>query len=1665
LGSEVFAGVASLADLAIRARELSIGQFPDQVWQGAALARRIDAAIYTELTRDLDAPDFDDFLAELMVQRVEGPGAAAQLRPSDREKFYQRWPDSPQWKALAQQLLNLLSPAADPLDRLTLEAVASPESAVSTFESLYDAADLAFDLARCESLLKVLRERNLLLSVGLRSALAEREQYLATRVQFLEDFYRTVSYLDRGETLRNLRDFLGTPFLGRRLRLRKSWMLNIYGKGGSGKSMFLRWAISRHLVPAQSKMRVAVARLDIDYLNRSLLLQQPWLALLSLAVQLNSQLPGLPFSTLMGPDDVKLRNWLHNRSPVMSSDELERLRGVGKTWEFGIKDKFSRGLRDTRAIVFLDTVEELSVHYPLVLERMVRLFAEVRQQSTGLLVVFSGRYPIFAPERKFRDATAAEWAQWKSDCGEMEIGAFEPAESRRYLTELRLLNPQQPIEEIVKVSRGNPFILALFADLASGRVLAAEEVLQSRVQFEYLIERIIDRIPDEDVEPGDDADVQKQKRIQRALRWMLRYIVVRRELTKEFAEGVLAGFLFDELLGRKNLDDANNLAIAGKRYENTRRWHKLDAPVDFKDIWAALESYASASSWISGSGDLLKPQPEIVVPMRQLLTQAPEKYPIFPRLHRAAAEHFEKQAQGAFSPAAMLSEALYHRFQGEGQGASQWWDVYLKRCRESAAGPAAVQDLADSLFSDDYRDENRQPLLLHFGSSSIIDTKTLSAAALEAVMAGLIRSLREPDVQNEIVRDGMKQRLDDLLFYGCDMSDPRVDLVLAGCPLLGIEHVLGRSAPLPVPAELNDRDEQVAAALLAAAGSGYAEALRLASEWPARNFPQRFVRELAARADLAAGRVEEAFAGFEWSLNDALVTIAGESQRLMEELAETGYALGEWKKVDEFAVRTAASFPSALRWRFRLAIESFRYGAVTQSMALRSAALTDETADLAGATFNFGAAQEGYDRARALYQQGHDARGDSRTALKCANYLLDHFGSPARARQVAGPLLETRVFADARIELDTWLLGVRLAARRGAVEDARALYGSALEVAEKSPIVPRTYKSLVMATLLAEGIATEPDVDAFLREVERWPAPARAWAMRPFLYGQLDARSPTRATLPAMAGDVPAPYIAAAMIFFGQESMAAEVLESALTPLSIERDADLMAVCYRVAGRIRSGRITPGPDWVPAWLASGAIQPGYAAVVLLEEAERRFASGNLAAAWDVLNKTQPFRSALDEDSQWAPRFARLENALDDRLPDLVSLSRNLAAVPLPVLLTPAALVTVEVKPELLELSLELEAHLPGQDARASTRRAGPGNVLVRAARKGGLYPDAYAKAVNEKSGGGLSSWLKRIANFLTTGDPGPLGVELVRRQLSEFWPRSTMRLPGGTGVNCSSPMLNAVPWELIAGEAMGPRFFRMQSEAPLPDTLRYLRRAIEAIGLPPGTPGTWQAFVSHLGGQQRFREEIVKRLAETGKRNVLIIAASAERQRLEQHTYSARGLDLQRMYSRFQLATTHLPLEAEWTQEIRPFSVVHIVAPVGETVSPREAFLSRGEGTNPLRAEALTGMFNRWASAEKEPNRLRPFVIFEVAENLSDPGRTLLLRNSFASRIFIEGTRGVLAIGPYGAAAQAAQIALLVERIAGANMPIGDLHAWFLGQADHPHPALFMPDPDLPLWD
>jgi hypothetical protein len=221
--------------------------------------------------------------------------------------------------------------------------------------------------------------------------------------------------------------------------------------------------------------------------------------------------------------------------------------------------------------------------------------------------------------------------------------------------------------------------------------------------------------------------------------------------------------------------------------------------------------------------------------------------------------------------------------------------------------------------------------------------------------------------------------------------------------------------------------------------------------------------------------------------------------------------------------------------------------------------------------------------------------------------------------------------------------------------------------------------------------------------------------------------------------------------------------------------------------------------------------------------------------------------------------------------------------------------------------------------------------------------------------------------------------------------------------------------------------------------------------------------VNSLGGVGAFRKELLQRLKPRNPIGVLILQADAEAERQRRSGYGYAGVRLEEEYLQRGFQVIRRPLRIEWLSELgqgaRP-SVAHISAAIGESFVPREVYLTGGDSGEPIRTEALSRVFAAWPE-----NQLRPFVILDIVDNPFDAGRTLLLRNAFAAHLFLEATRGVLAIGPYPSDSLSRIIRSFIMNMGMESAAIADLHTRLWSLVGNPRPSLFTLDPDLPVWD
>ncbi|MBL8213661.1 MAG: hypothetical protein JNK87_23280, partial [Bryobacterales bacterium] len=493
---------------------------PEPLWARLALLVTFDQVIYQETIREFPtAPSFSSLTTSGMVRSFDVERGEFALTAAKRADALAEQAASARedLAGFAQRIVASLDPAV-PSNRwniLAASLVAQPQQAAALFTDLYNAADESFDLAECSRLIDVLSARVVLLNDNLNSLWKNAEAYYRSRSLFVTDYYRSATYLKRsartnaeGESTppveAQFESFWSSP---------QTWLLNVYGKGGSGKTMFVRWLIARRCLPRRNNQPpIAVARVDFDDVDLDSFDRFPELLLGPIMTQLSTQLPGRPFQTEASKFQQYAAYLKRGTRPSEQSDNTIRLNMNAAV--SGLQSE----LGNHAVLVVLDTCEEPLIHRKAAFERMLAIFAQVHSTCPGVRLLVSGRYRLNEKGLTSHQSITAA----------VEVPPFSIPESRRYLVQNRGMKQGALVNAIAARGGGNPFVLSLFAELVaeSPKEWTAKAVREApSADLIYLLERVILRIPHP------------------AVRWLVRYAAIPRLLTRDFAEKVIGPWL------------------------------------------------------------------------------------------------------------------------------------------------------------------------------------------------------------------------------------------------------------------------------------------------------------------------------------------------------------------------------------------------------------------------------------------------------------------------------------------------------------------------------------------------------------------------------------------------------------------------------------------------------------------------------------------------------------------------------------------------------------------------------------------------------------------------------------------------------------------------------------------------------------------------------------------------------------------------------------------------------------------------------------------------------------------------------------------------------------------------------------------------------------------
>lgn len=679
--------------------ELFLNDEQRRLFELLQLPRRFDRTLCTELLQPAaavaSATALDALIEAGLVQPVAGragwwqvgersPAAAVTATAAGTPAAASAdWaPLGLRWRQLHQDLARWFDRfgADGELEALYHRLCSQEAGGEATWALQYDAARDGFNLARCETLLQLLDECARFVSPELATRGTRERGLLAARAAFADDHLRTSRYLERAPLLQAFEALL---------RDGQHFILQLHAPGGSGKTMFLRWLGPRWCLPRG----VPIARVDFDFLDASERGLASAFMLGKLAERLDPQLSGAPLFELLR-DVAEERRRALAQPEVFDTQALARLEAEVRERLAGVLVERCAG---QPVLLVFDTMEDATLKHQVNVMALVQAVAALRARllalapdaaaAPRLVLILSGRYTLAEQYPEVQQAFAAQLVVFR-------IEPFGAAEARRYLQQRLAGCAQAPspavLAAVLERAHGNPFKLSLYADiLLSSPTLGLAELGRGvDVDMLYLIERVLRRIPDP------------------ALRWLLRYGVLARRLTRGFVEQVLLVPLRRSLRGDRRNDDPARDGVTH------RDWPRLwlagaGAPLqaaDVAELWRRLREYASASSWISvdaAGADAVVIQPTVSHAMRRALLQ--QDRPVVVQIHRAAIRHARRSAD-----AAAQADLTYHDFQLRGARAARAWWLRVQAADQQVHDLDATEALAAVVLSEDLRQTELQ---------------------------------------------------------------------------------------------------------------------------------------------------------------------------------------------------------------------------------------------------------------------------------------------------------------------------------------------------------------------------------------------------------------------------------------------------------------------------------------------------------------------------------------------------------------------------------------------------------------------------------------------------------------------------------------------------------------------------------------------------------------------------------------------------------------------------------------------------------------------------------------------------------------------------------------------------------------------------------------------
>jgi cellulose synthase operon protein C len=1594
-----------------------------------SVVRTFDAPLIELLTAEGPVDAGIEPLLELgfgeAVPDLEG---VYRLRDTIRSDNLRRWwdddADTPvpaRLAELSRRLVEEYDKRGEPVEALYHELAADPSAAIPRFEALYAAADAAFDLPRCRDLVDVLGERLPMLGTAGGELRNRYRRYLDARGFWLDDWYRTARFLEPRRTHAAIEELLRGD----------ERALQLWARGGMGKTILLRWLIARKCVPEPE--RIACARVDFDMIDAVAAVHAPGLVLLELAAQLNQQLDEAPFLELLR-EHGHLRERLRLRPAPASS--ATPTGSVTPTEADDIRTRVELILAELppskRVLLVLDTLEvALLVGAGGRSDALVPLLeavAQLHDQAPAARVILSGRYDL--SERVDRFSSLFPTAR------SVEVSGFEDDEARHYLVEKRELEQGPVLESAVQAAGGTPFKLALIADVVEQRPdLTAEEIAAYEdVDVAYLIERVVQRV---------EHDVQ----------WVLRYGVVPRVLDIEFVREVMRPHLLSGMSGRTTSDapgeDALPPRAAGASVFRTDLLTAGD-DVDVDSLWSALRRYAGTSSWVNVDRDdssLLRFHPDVVNPMRRLVS----RHSVFDDLQRAACTYFERKARDHPEAwARWMREAIFHRFQLEGPRGGVYWREQLERARESG-NVEARRELAGEPLGQDYLDEG-EPRPWRRGRP-VVDRATHAEALFEHAWADVQLAQDAGRQAEAAVWTAAEQQLALIESLQGTRSRPliaRSRLALVRTP---ISLVRGRHEEARAELELalrgrprrDDRlwllvqfADAVAQSDPDAALERLDGALELATSpedvtWRSAIL-HRLARGHAAVDDLVAalaacdeargieGRVELELLRGELALRAMALDTAAEAVTAARALGATVSAdllegrvqLARWEperaiEIAEQALSSLADSPPGLN---ELTTQA-------ELVTLRGDARA-RLLDVDGALGDFVEAGD-------LWSEAGEAEGKCEALYKRAKFVLRELGDLKEAALALEQAERAANFGGANLVRATRLLRAEASAREGDIERARQLVDEIRAEIAATPAPPHELVAVELTALSVAHVWSDGLLIESLARVK--PSRARLGLLEPLercspLEASAEERERLRRLVPAAEQGAPLALAFADLELdrvLGRGTAAARKLENLRA--QVGGNAYAQRRWLESASRLEE-RVQVPSAWAAVAAAAGAASPvlTVAAAValgalvgsgafqdLLERARQLLdRDGAPAGAWRAQLHEAAARAAREssdvgEERRQLELAAEVYSQLGDRPAHDRVLGGAEATQPQPHLPDhePAVLFGLKRRGKQLEVEVQGPGSAPKlelHDVRAVTWALGTSQPP---------FAKLAAAAISD-----WEDFRADLGSALMAGvaeSPAPLDLRL----------------------RIEDVVLGSIPWELARTPdgrslALHPAvrwlYRTTRSDEPSPEDVRGLQVALrEALGRPLPIdgilgPATVSALAEFQKGNGLPPSGVADRSTRAAlgvhagrTRSVALVTASRAVEELAYRGSSQAGLPLAFFYSRAGLDVRELGNTDLDVLKMRPARIIHITAAITEA---RGGGVELDFGADPegRYGKAMKGLPRDYLGSSALDHALRgiapkPIVILDIPAPPSDTEAVtqLFLRNAFAGDLLALG--------------------------------------------------------------